>query len=333
VVSKDMSIAWIEISLKQYGGNVYNEQARHALASQHSVELINCQAKFMTFLRPLKLVESLVRLLFLKGKKDIWIRDFYSVLTMSLDRTKGLQIAMIHHVDFSGFPLWSRLFFFFLTKLFYHNLKKIDHIVTVSEYWRRHFLDLGYSNVSLIPNGFDLADYEIPDEEVESFKKRYDLMDKPIVYLGNCQKIKGVVEAYEALSGISAHAVTSGERRVNIPARNLDLSKREYLVLLKASAVVLAMSKLKEGWGRTAHEAMLLKTPVIGSGLCGLGDLLKGGGQIICEHFSELKGKVTYLLENLESKKELSESGYEFARRFPIEEFNKKWIYFIQQRT
>jgi hypothetical protein len=89
-----MNIGWIEISIKQYGGNLYNQLARNALAGEHGVELVSCEAKFFRRFRPFKLLESLVRLLRLKGNKDVWVRDFYSVLTMPLDRTKGANFGI-----------------------------------------------------------------------------------------------------------------------------------------------------------------------------------------------------------------------------------------------
>ncbi len=321
-----MTIGWIEIHLRKYGGVVYNEQARAALAKNFEVALVAKEAKTFQKFRYLKIPESLFRLLFLKGEKDFWVRDFYSVLTMPFDKTKGKNIVMVHHVDFSGFPALTRPIFSIATKFFYYNLKKADAIVTVSEYWKQHFLKKGYTNVYKIYNCFDLLQFEIAQREVEEFKKKYALERKPIVYLGNCQKPKGVVEAYGALQGLNVHLVTSGRRAVKIPALNLEVSHREYLCLLKASSVVLTMSKFKEGWNRTAHEAMLLKTPVIGSGLGGMKELLEGGSQMVCEDFSELKGKVEYLLQNSKLREDMGENGYMYAKNFSLERFKNEWL-------
>ena len=46
-------------------------------------------------------------------------------------------------------------------------------------------------------------------------------------------------------------------------------------MLLQAASVAVTMSKFNEGWCRTAHEAMLCKTPVVGSGMGGMGELLE----------------------------------------------------------
>jgi len=275
--------------------------------------------------RPLKIIESLIRLLLVRGTKDVWVRDFYSTLTMPFDRTQGKQVVMIHHIDFSGFPWWARMVAAAAERLFYHNLKKVDAIITVSEYWKNHFVSRGYTNVHKIPNGFDLSQFDISEEETGEFKRRYDLQGKPIIYLGNCQRAKGVVESWEALRELDAHLVTSGKQMVKIGARNLELSYGDYLKLLKASAVVLAMSKFQEGWGRTVHEAMLLSTPVIGSGAGGMKELLEGGGQMICENFKDVREKVEYVVAHPEVREEMGGKGHQFAKEFSLQKFQQAW--------
>jgi len=325
------TIGWIEIHRAKYGGVVYNDMAQKVLSQEYAVESVVREAQIFLGLRYFRIPESIIRLVFLRGVKDLWVRDFYSTLTLPFDSTKGKNLVMIHHDDFSGFPVLLRPAFALLQKaLFYRALKKADVIVTVSEYWKQHFLKKGYARVEKIYSGFDFKQYSISQEEVEKFKTKYQLKDRPVVYLGNCQKAKGVVEAYQALQGLDIHLVTSGVRRVRIPARNLDLSHREYLCLLKASSVALAMSKFKEGWCITAHEAMLMKTPVIGSGKGGMRELLQGGGQMVVKDIRELRGEVEHLFKDSRKRAELGEMGYNFARQFSKERFERAWLDLIR---
>jgi len=321
-----MTIGWIEINKKKYGGIIYNDKAKDILSKDFNLEPIDLEAKYFKKIRYLKIPESFVYLLKLKGQKDLWVRDFYSTITLPLDKTKGKNLALIHHLDFLSFPLIARLFLNLMNKLFfYRNLRKVDTIVTVSEYWKNHFLERGFKNVYKIYNGFNLVNFDISDKNVLDFKQKYNLLDKPIIYLGNCQKAKGVVESYKALKDLNVHLVTSAKRQVKIPALNFYLDYKEYLKLLKASSIVLTMSKFKEGWCRTTHEAMLLKTPVIGSGLGGMKELLEGGNQIVCKDFKSLKEKVKYLLEHPEIREKMGENGYNFAKNFTLEKFEKEW--------
>ena len=326
-----MNIGWMEISQKKYGGIVYNEITRRALSKDFKVDLILSEARVFKNIRYLKIPESFYYLSKLKGKKDLWIRDFYSTITLTLDKTEGKNLVVVHHVDFSTFPIISRPVFFFLKKIFYCNLKKADAILTVSDYWKNHFLVRGYKNVYKIYNGFNLPDFNILEQEVLEFKKRYNLLGKPIIYLGNCQRAKGVVESYYALKDLDVYLVTSGERQVKIPVQNINLEYQDYLNLLKASSIVLTMSKFKEGWCRTAHEAMLLKTPVIGSGLGGMRELLEGGNQMVCENFNLLKEKVKYLIDHPELREKIGEDGYNFANDFTSERLKKDWLELIHK--
>jgi len=322
-----MKIGWIEISKKRYGGSIYDEMVRKVLSKNFDFELISIDAKYLKRIRYLRIPQALMYLCNLKGKRDLWIRNFFSTITFPIDKTNGKNLAIVYHIDFSTLPLVSRPVFIFLGKIFYQNLKKVDVIVTISEYWKRHFLDKGYKNVYKIYCGFDLSLFDITEQEVTEFKRKYNLLGKPIIYLGNCQKGKGVVEAYQALNNLDVFLVTSGRPQVKIPAINLDLKHRDYLCLLKASSVVITMSKFKEGWCRTAHEAMLLRTPVIGSGFGGMKELLEGGGQIVCPDFRELKDKVNFVLQN----PKIGETGYNFAKKFTIDRFEKEWIDLIKK--
>jgi glycosyltransferase involved in cell wall biosynthesis len=246
---------------------------------------------------------------------------------MPYDGTKGKDIALIFHIDQSFQPNYIQPLWSLLEKVFYHHLRRVDTIITISKYWQNHFLERGYPKVDLIYNGFDTDQFHFEAKEIGEFKKENRLESKPIVYLGNCQRIKGVVEAYEQLKHMEVYLVTSGRREVDLPTLNLDLNYREYLLLLKSSSVVITMSKFKEGWNRTAHEAMLCKTPVIGSGLGGMKELLEGGNQIICEDFNDLKGQVSFALD----RPEMGEKGFEFAKQFTVEKFNDAWVRLIER--
>ena len=319
------SIGFIMISKRRYGGAVYGARVQEMLSRFYQVEGKDVGAAYVN-LRYLKPLEWFFRFFLLRGEKDLWVtQSFLVVVALSLSRIKGKKLAIIYHIDNSVFSRIFRSIFFVLETTFYQKLKNYDAIVTISEYWKDFFVRKGYRNVYKVYPGFQVDEFDISDQEVTDWKKRFGLGGKPIIYIGNCLKAKGVRESYEALKDLDVELVTSGEKRVDIPATNLNVSYRDYLCLLKASSVVVTMSKFKEGWCMTAHEAMLLKTPVIGSGLGGMRELLEGGEQIICESFDSLKSKVEFLLSRPEEARRLGERGYEFAKQFTLERFAKSW--------
>ncbi|MGB9743312.1 MAG: glycosyltransferase family 4 protein [Minisyncoccales bacterium] len=315
-----MKILIINTTKRKYGGKVYEGMVEKILSESFKTETIVFTKKNFLF----KIWQA-------SRRKDveITIRNFDSCLFFNPRPVKN--IALVHHIDFSFSPLLVKTVFFFLTPLIFRNLRKADAIVVVSKYWEKFFKERGYKNVYLIYNAFNLDELSISDREIEEFKKKYNLIGKPIIYLGNCQKAKGVVESYKALKNLDCHLVTSGKPMVKIPARNLEIEYRDYLKLLKASSIAVTMSRFKEGWCRTAHEAMLLKTPVIGSGLGGMRELLEGGKQMTCEDFGSLRERVEYLLAHPEIREKMGEDGYNFAKDFTLERFKKEWLELINK--
>ncbi|MDI6720033.1 MAG: glycosyltransferase [Methanomicrobiales archaeon] len=324
-----MKIGWIQSLRGGFGGLTYDSMAQRALSQHFDLEVVDGSLDHYTTARYPLLLLNLANL---QGVKDLWIRPLMdSVIMMHHDKTVGKNLALVHHIDMSVRPFHFRIPGYLLEKIFYRNLFQADAICTVSKYWYNHFKKLGYENVHLIYNAFDFSQFEFTEEEIARFRMQYRLEGKPIIYLGNCQRAKGVVEAYQQLKDLDAFLVTSGKRDVDIPAINLDLSYRDYLRLLKASSVVVAMSKFKEGWCRTAHEALLCKTPVVGSGLGGMGELLEECHQIICPSFKELLNAVEYIMEN----HYLGEVGFKpaSAKTYSIDNFSKNWVKVINDIT
>jgi glycosyltransferase involved in cell wall biosynthesis len=237
------------------------------------------------------------------------------------------NITVFHHYDPKKYPLlisyFQKIGFLFLKK----NLKKIDKIIVVSKYWREFLIKKGFNErkIKVIYNPFEISKYiDITKTEVIKFKHRYNLLNKPIIYIGNPQKIKGTDRVYEILKDMDVYLVTSGKKNMDISSCHLDLSFEDYILLLHASSIVILMSRFKEGWNRVAHEAMLCKTPVIGSGKGGLGELLHGGGQIICD-FSSLKNEVENMLNNQNLIDDLGIKGQNFTKKFTVEKFINEW--------
>lgn len=327
------TITWVSLALLRSGGGWYGKISRKVLepffeVSLKDVSFSSLRYKAFRYIKPFALVFNLV-FLWCKKAQDIWMYDDIAAALVPFF-AKGKNILVTYHVDPSVWPVWQRALYWVLEKYIYWNIRRLDAIVTISTYWQDHFLNKGCKNVYKIYCPFSIKEFNLTDEEVAQFKKKFCFENKPIVYLGNCQREKGVVEAYEALKDLNVHLVTSGEPMVRLPALNLNLSHREYLCLLKVSAVVVTMSKFKEGWCITAHEAMLLQTPVIGSGLGGMRELLEGGNQTICENFSELRGKVEYLLQDQELRESMGKKGYEYAKNFSLERFEDEWISLIE---
>ena len=206
-------------------------------------------------------------------------------------------------------------------------MKKVNLVVVVSQYWKSYLESKGIRNIKVIYNSYNLEEYKITDKEVELLKKKLKISsDKPIIYLGKIGEGKGIKGIMQHLDYSKYNLIATGKQRLSSSNfKSCFLSKEEYPVLLKMADVVLAMSTMPEGWNRIAHEAMLVKTPVIGSGSGGMYELLEKGSQSIST-FSNLESEIQRILRN---KDKLGNLAFNFVKQFDMEYFKTEWLTLI----
>ena len=244
---------------------------------------------------------------------------------------KSRTVAMIHHVDddLAGSSLKHSWFFGRLKK----KLQEVDLVITVSAFWEDYLRSIGCSGIKRIYNSFNPSEYVIGENEVAGFRKKYGIQnDLPLIYIGNAHKQKGAPEVYAALKNKDYQFVMTGKENhlPELPVKFLSLSRHDYILLLKASDVVVTFSKMTEGWNRIAHEAMLCGTPVIGSGKGGMKELLEGGKQTIVSDASALADAVERVLSE---KSRYAQSGLNYVKQFDMQYFQHAWISAIRELT
>lgn len=243
-------------------------------------------------------------------------------------RASGKSVVIVHHLDFST-NRYARIYRP-LQGYILRCIRKADQVVAVSEFWKSYLQARGVERVDTIYNPFDVEQFQFKLDDISLFKRRMGLEGKPIVYLGARGAGKGVDEAHRCLAGLDVHFVATGSAVDQLTGLNVQrLPVRDYQLLLKASSLAITMSTFDEGWCRNTHEAMLCKTPVIGSGRGGMGELLSQGGQLICTDFGQLRTQVAQLLADPQRREQMGERGYEFARQFTLDRFKNDWLRLI----
>ena len=307
----------LTISKRRYGGGVYGSYISK-LPGVKTQTLIKTNSN-NKFVKLLHFIKNLYR--FSKNYSNaLVVRNLDGCFFMKKSQR---NIAVFHHHH----PVESNLLVSLYQKFAYRNfLKKLhsfDKVVVVSKYWQEHFKKMGFYNTILIYNPFEIELYKKkPDVVLSNFLKKYNLDNgKPIIYIGNPQKEKGADIAYNALKDLDVEMVTTGIRQIDLPVKHLELSFDEYITLLQISSVSVLMSRIKEGWNRVALESILCGTPVVGSGRGGMGELLRGARQYICDDPTELKGVVQKVLQN----PIVDSESLNYARSFSVERFNNAW--------
>jgi glycosyltransferase involved in cell wall biosynthesis len=208
------------------------------------------------------------------------------------------NVLIVHHIDndnITGLPkLLGKVNFWYMRRF----KNRFAVVITVSQYWKQQFTEWKFPRVELLYNSLDPVTFDILPSEVETFICKYQLLNKPVIYLGNQLRAKGADIAYRHLSHLDAHFVTTGGRDMDLPVLHLDLPYREYLCLLKSAQMVVLMSRFTEGWNRIAHEAVMCGTPVIGSGTGGMKEVLEKAGMPVCHTPEDLPKHYEHIISH-----------------------------------
>lgn len=299
------------------GGNAYEYHAMEALKQSSDVLLDRAAVReehehILSYWR---------RLARHTPSADLVVKD-PQVVALGKLGAAPVEMSLVHHIDYDlqKSSLKHRWFFARLLK----RLPQLDAVVAVSKFWERELRKLGCRRVEVIYNAFDLCEFAFDSAEVQDFLGRHGIpRDRPIIYIGNASRQKGVVEVYEALKDEGYTLVMTGRRKeVDLPALWFNLERRDYLRLLCACDVVITMSRLLEGWNRVAHEALLCRTPVIGSGIGGMHELLTEAGQVILPDAVGLPEAVRGVLEQ---RAQYEQRGYAFVEQFDTAYFARAW--------
>ena len=223
-------------------------------------------------------------------------------------------------------------------------VKKSKKIITVSEFEKNRinnffkFKDNDRNKLNAVYNGVGEHFKHIDDKKIlEDVKKKYNLPDEFLFFLGNTdpkKNTKGVLQAYSNLVK---------EKNINIPLVMLDYDKSELLKLLSEinakeliNNIILTgyvvnsdlpaiynlckiflYPSLRESFGIPMLEAMACGTPVITSNTSSMPEIA-GDAALIIDSFKP--HEITNAIEKLYSDEKLCEEliakGYQQAAKF-----------------
>lgn len=202
-------------------------------------------------------------------------------------------IVVLHHYDKREQNSWlyhlNIKLLIYLLKL---NLDKLK-VVVVANYWKEWLIDKGIneSDIYVVPNLFDTEVYE---------RVRHSIVKQNQIYLGQfgAKQHPLIFEIAKDLQAAGYHCFFTTPFTEGIQvAANYEvkhLSFEAYLKELAASLYTVCLTSFNEGWNRTAHESLMLGTPVIGNNAGGLRQLLVEAHQPVVSTKEEV---VTLILQ------------------------------------
>lgn len=279
-------------------------------------------------------------------KIDHWFSPNLSFTTLS----RGVKyILTIHDLSFDFFPEFSTRKQYFWHKAVRpkKQCKRADIIITPSENTKRDIVDyykIPPGKIKVIYPGINAAHDGTKTEEI---RKKYDLPEKFILFLGTIEPRKniiGLIEAFEMLRAkypATAHLVIAGApgwKNKKIFARAkaskvagkihfIDFVAPEDKAALYAAANIFVYPSLYEGFGFPVLEAMSAGTPVITSNRSSLSEIVGSAAYLVDPTRPE---QITLAMNELLTKPELCawhvQKRSEQVKKYSWEKAAREWL-------
>jgi glycosyltransferase involved in cell wall biosynthesis len=260
------------------------------------------------------------------------------------------KITTVHDLSFERYPA-----FYSLKRRLWHkiiNPKKLisssDQIIAVSENTKKDLIDLYKIPVEKIKVIYSGISEEFKpttnQEKINQIRKKYDLPDNFIYYLGNLEprkNIEGLIQAFEILkssnklSPASYRLIIAGSPSWSFKSIYKFLKKNKFKNEIKLIGYVEPKDKpylynlaklfvypsFYEGFGFPPLEAMASGTPVIASLAPSLGEIIGPGGLLVDPYnTNEIAEAMIQILNNKKLKNSLIEKGLKQAKKFSWEQ-------------
>ncbi|MFX0140001.1 MAG: glycosyltransferase family 4 protein [Candidatus Hodarchaeota archaeon] len=233
----------------------------------------------------------------------------------------------------------SRLKRFYIKSTLQRSLKVADQIIVVSQSTLNDLKQLNSFNwekVSVIYHGVD-SPLEIEDEKINEIIKDFDISENFILFVGTRRPHKNIGGLIRALGilrkryGLDIDLVMSGKaysdyREPEKISNELDLDSYTHfldfipdskLPALYQSAKVVALVSYYEGFGLPLLEAMSYGTPVIGSNVSSIPEVIGNAGLLADPYNPEdIAKKIYQIITDSHLAAKLSQAGLERSKQF-----------------
>lgn len=263
-------------------------------------------------------------------------------------------ITVIHDISFNSFPQLIKFAdLFFLKTLLPLSIRRADKVIGVSEFTQKEIIKyykLDPKKTEFVHNavGGDFYDQKYSVEELEAIRKKYNLPEKFILYMGTLQPRKNLpllIEAYAQARkdlGSQAKLVLAGTRGHNFDKRidaeieksglekeivfpgHIDAKEKPAIFRL---ANVFCFPSLYEGFGIPILEAFAAGTPVLVSDIPPHREVAGEAAEFFNPRDKdELTRKLISLCRNASARNDLVEKGRVALKNFSWPESARKML-------
>lgn len=228
--------------------------------------------------------------------------------------SKALKVTTYHDLVPIKYPEWSDPHIVEVHKKRLKIVEKeIDLVIAVSNATKRDLLEVSSipeEKIVVIPEAPTANFKKSSKEQINQFKKKYNLPEKFILGIGGVGERRNLKKAKEAAKDYQM--IITGE---NIPWLNI-----EELELLYSSAEVLLYPSLYEGFGLPILDAFLCQLPVITSNVSSMPEVA-GDAAILVDpnRVDQIKEALNKLMEDKGLRSEMINKGLTQVKKFSWE--------------
>ena len=263
------------------------------------------------------------------------------------------NVVTVYDLSFVHYPeRYSRFKREYLTRMTKRSVRVAEQVVCISEDGKRDVheqFNIPLERIEVVVPGVSEA-YGVMDEAVIQRFLKKEAQDKPyILHLGTLQPRKNIptlIDAFSQLSDFDGDLVFIGGKgwmyeEIFGKVRDLGLEERvrfvgyapdEEIPLWYNGADALVLASVSEGFGMPIAEAMACGTPVIGSNVSSIPEVVGDAGLLFDPHDSEeLAECLRKVLNNPTQQNEMRKRGVEQARKFRWIQSGQKMAAIYQQ--
>ncbi|MBU1176987.1 MAG: glycosyltransferase family 4 protein [Patescibacteria group bacterium] len=233
-------------------------------------------------------------------------------------------------------------------------LKYVDKIFSPSKAIKEALEANHIKNIDVIYSGIDLDEWRIRESDISSFKEKYNVLDKKIVFFGGrLSGLKGgkniilvmekvISEIPQAVLLIAGHKDDNAQKML-ILAKELKIENNiiftgwllgnELKAAYHSCDLAVFPSLYLDGFGLINLEAMAAKKPMVSTCFGGASEIVvdnETGYVVNPFNIKIMAQKISDLLKNPEKAKQFSQIGYERVKKYfsILEQIKKTFKYY-----
>ena len=264
--------------------------------------------------------------------------------------TRGEIILTVHDLGFLRNPeLYHPLERIYQKISHFFSIRRAEKIIAISENTKKdilYYFPQAKDKIKVIYNGYDAHSFKVrKEEEKEEIRKKYNLPEKYILYIGRLEtkkNIQNLIKAYQLIKNKNIPLILGGRpgnygyeeiKKLSRNKKNIIflgyIPQEDYQLLLAAAFLFIFPSKF-EGFGIPLIEAMASGLPVICSKIPVFREITENNVFFFNpDDIEDISKAIDRVIEDKELRKDLIEKSLKQVQKFSWQKCSQETLEYI----